>query len=109
MQNLVDGDFASNNGGWQWSSSTGTDSQPYFRVFNPLLQSEKFDSNGKYIRRWVPELAQVSTAHIHNPSVHLSSIQLEKIGYSKPIVDHAKARIAALTVFKKAFQKDQSE
>lgn len=60
MENLIDGDLGSNNGGWQWSASTGTDSQPYFRVFNPLAQSTKSDISGDYIRHFVPELASLS-------------------------------------------------
>jgi deoxyribodipyrimidine photo-lyase len=59
MENLIDGDLASNNGGWQWSASTGTDPQPYFRVFNPYLQSEKADPTGDYIREFVPELSKL--------------------------------------------------
>ena len=67
MQNLLDGDLAANNGGWQWTAGTGTDAAPYFRVFNPVLQSAKFDPQGEYIRRWVPELRDVETKHIHAP------------------------------------------
>lgn len=57
MRHLIDGDLAANNGGWQWSSSTGTDSAPYFRIFNPLSQSQKFDADGAFIKHWLPELA----------------------------------------------------
>ncbi len=56
MQHLIDGDFSSNNGGWQWSSSTGTDSAPYFRIFNPITQSQNFDPNGEFIKKFIPEL-----------------------------------------------------
>ena len=59
MENLIDGDFASNNGGWQWSASTGTDPQPYFRIFNPYNQSEKADPEGRYIRHYIPELKKL--------------------------------------------------
>ena len=67
MQHLVDGDPAANNGGWQWTAGVGTDAAPYFRVFNPSLQGAKFDPDGEYVRRWVPELAQVPTKYIHEP------------------------------------------
>ena len=67
MRHLVDGDVASNNGGWQWTAATGTDAQPYFRIFNPVLQGRRFDPDGAYVRRWVPELAGVPTARIHEP------------------------------------------
>ena len=63
MRHLVDGDVASNNGGWQWSASTGTDAQPYFRIFNPVSQGRRFDPDGDYVRRWVPELARVPDEH----------------------------------------------
>ena len=66
---LLDFDFASNNGGWQWSSSSGCDAQPYFRIFNPYSQSEKFDSNGDYIRQYCPELSQCNNKDIHNPAL----------------------------------------
>ncbi len=67
MQNLVDGDLANNNGGWQWAAGTGTDAQPYFRIFNPVLQGRKFDPDGAYVRRWVPELAGVPADRVHEP------------------------------------------
>ena len=67
MQNLVDGDLASNNGGWQWAAGTGTDAQPYFRIFNPVLQGARFDPEGTYVKRWVPELAAVPAEKIHVP------------------------------------------
>jgi len=65
MQHLIDGDLASNNGGWQWSSSTGTDASPYFRIFNPQSQSERFDPEGRFIKQWVPELAELNKRDIH--------------------------------------------
>lgn len=72
ITHLIDGDFASNNGGWGFSSSTGVDPQPYFRVFNPWLQSERFDSEGDFIRKWVPELADVegqASTYLHQSKV----------------------------------------
>ncbi|KAK9766020.1 DNA photolyase phr1, variant 2 [Basidiobolus ranarum] len=80
MNNLVDGDFASNNGGWQWAASTGTDSQPYFRIFNPALQSERFDKNGDFIRKWIPELKHIKGKAIHEPFKHLSPSEFKKLG-----------------------------
>jgi deoxyribodipyrimidine photo-lyase len=67
MENLLDGDIAANNGGWQWTAGTGTDAAPYFRIFNPVLQSARFDPNGDYIRKWVPELRALSAKDIHAP------------------------------------------
>jgi len=103
MQHLIDGDFASNNGGWQWSASTGTDSQPYFRVFNPQSQSERFDPSGDFIRKWIPALKDFSNDTIHVPSKKLSTDKLKKIGYCEPMIDHAKARIKAIEAFKKVY------
>jgi deoxyribodipyrimidine photo-lyase len=95
-QYLMDYELASNVGGWQWSASTGTDAQPWFRIFNPFLQSEKFDPDGDYIRRYVPELAHIKGRSIHNPA------PLERSTYPAPIVDHAKAREKTLAMFKSA-------
>jgi len=95
MQNLIDGDFASNNGGWQWSASTGCDSAPYFRIFNPLRQSEKFDPNGDFIRRFVPELASLDKKNIHNPNQQ----QRESTHYPNPVVDYVTARKYAILRF----------
>jgi deoxyribodipyrimidine photo-lyase len=84
MENLLDGDPAANNGGWQWTAGTGTDAAPYFRIFNPVLQSAKFDPNGNYIRKWVPELGKLSAKEIHSPW----NFGIKVAGYpEKPIVD----------------------
>ncbi|KAJ5108209.1 Cryptochrome/DNA photolyase class 1 [Penicillium angulare] len=105
MENLVDGDFASNHGGWGFGSSTGVDPQPYFRIFNPLRQSERFDPDGEYIRHWVPELRDVTGKAIHDPYERGSGAIAEKNGYPRPIVDHAASRERALERYKKALQK----
>lgn len=96
MQQFIDGDLASNNGGWQWSASTGTDPQPYFRIFNPYSQSEKADPTGDYIRTFVPELRGVFGPDIHNPPTKLA----DKLGYPRPLVDHKEARERALRRYK---------
>jgi deoxyribodipyrimidine photo-lyase len=87
MQQLIDGDFAANNGGWQWSASTGADAAPYFRVFNPTRQSERFDSQGDFIRHWVPELKAIAGGAIHDPS----PLERRLYRYPSPIVDHRTA------------------
>ncbi len=101
MRYLVDGDVANNNGGWQWAASTGTDAQPYFRIFNPVLQSKRFDPDGEYIRRWVPELRGVPGSRIHEPHRMTPEEQYAAgciLGedYPVPIVDHALERQVAL-------------
>lgn len=96
--NLIDHDFASNNGGWQWAASTGTDSQPYFRVFNPLLQSQKYDPEGKFIRKWVPELEKVPKKFIHDPSAMPKS-EFAKLKYPARIVEHESSRKRAIDAF----------
>lgn len=93
MRQLVDGDLASNQHGWQWVAGTGTDAAPYFRVFNPVTQSRRFDPSGDYIRRYVAELAEVSADHIHAPWTGPDGIP---DGYPPPIVDHADERAEAL-------------
>ena len=104
MRQLIDGDIASNNGGWQWTAGTGTDAAPYFRIFNPTLQSIKFDPDGRYIRQWVPELASVPNDFIHAPSEMSDLMQLKtgvKIGriYPAPLVDHNSARQITLAAY----------
>ena len=96
MQNLVDGFLASNNGGWQWSASTGTDAAPYFRVFNPVTQSERFDPRGEFIRQWVPELARLDSKRIHEPGRKGGVIPK---GYPRPIVDLKESRKEAIARF----------
>lgn len=103
MQHLIDGDLAANNGGWQWCASTGTDAAPYFRVFNPLNQSEKFDPNGDFIRFWLPELAHLSNKEIHLPkklSTDLFAPEYPK--YPSPIVDLKASRLRAIEAYKLA-------
>jgi len=103
---LADADLANNNGGWQWAAGTGPDAAPFFRIFNPSLQSKKFDPDGAYIRRFVPELARVPAGKIHEPWTMTDSEQREagcRIGtgydYPAPIVDHAREREVALARF----------
>ena len=98
FEHLVDGDPASNNGGWQWAASTGTDAQPYFRIFNPWKQSERWDPKGDYIRRWVAELRDAPVSHLHSPT---SAAQLTS-DYPAPIVDHTNRRPTALMEYRKA-------
>ncbi len=89
-EHLIDLDFSCNNGGWQWSASTGCDAQPYFRIFSPYLQSAKFDTEGDYIRKYVPELSAFSAKDIHKPA------DLKNIDYPQPIVEHQEQKIEAL-------------
>jgi deoxyribodipyrimidine photo-lyase len=100
-QHLIDFDLAANNGGWQWASSSGCDAQPYFRIFNPISQSEKFDPQGKFIRRYLPHLAALPNDAIHAPwlakplVLEAANVTLGK-AYPLPIVDHANARLKTL-------------
>ncbi len=107
MQHLVDGDPAANNGGWQWTAGTGTDAAPYFRIFNPVLQGRKYDPQGGFVRRWVPELARLPDKFIHQPWEMPLHVQREVgciVGkdYPAPIVDHAWARERALATYARA-------
>jgi len=101
MEKLIDGDFASNSGGWGFSASCGVDPQPYFRIFNPLLQSEKFDEQGDYIRKWVPELREVMGKAIHDPYSRGAEAIARKNGYPRPIVEHKMARERCLERYKR--------
>lgn len=105
MEKLIDGDFASNHGGWGFGSSTGVDPQPYFRIFNPLRQSERFDPDGEYIRHWLPELRDVKGNAIHEPYARGAGDIARKNGYPEPIVNHSASRGKALERFKKALQR----
>ena len=105
MQQLIDGDPAANNGGWQWSAGTGTDAAPYFRIFNPISQGIKFDPAGAYVRQWVPELARAPDKFIHEPWKMPYREQVNaryKIGkdYPLPVVDHKEARQRTLAAYK---------
>ncbi|WP_232305504.1 cryptochrome/photolyase family protein [Gilvimarinus polysaccharolyticus] len=93
MEQLIDADFCSNNGGWQWSASTGTDAAPYFRIMNPQSQSERFDADGDFIRRFVPELKSVIGKKIHNPAGSVEN-------YPAPMVDLKESRATTIAMFK---------
>lgn len=99
MQNLIDGDLAANNGGWQWAASTGTDAVPYFRIFNPVSQSLRFDPYGEFIKHYCPELAHLDTKYLHQPWL-LDNAAANRLAYPKPIVDLTMARARALSAFK---------
>ncbi|SNY50733.1 deoxyribodipyrimidine photo-lyase type I [Arsukibacterium tuosuense] len=102
MSKLIDGEFAANNGGWQWAASTGTDAAPYFRIFNPVTQSERFDPQGKFIRQFMPELAQSDNKEIHWP--HKKSTPSN---YWPAIVDHNEARKITLALFTEVKKSDE--
>ena len=98
MQHLIDGDFAANNGGWQWSASSGTDAVPYFRVFNPVRQSQRFDAQGEFIARWVPALRELDNKTVHEPWKQ----PLLAPDYPPPVVPHAGVRERVTEAFKAA-------
>ena len=107
MRQLVDGDLAANNGGWQWTAGVGTDAAPYFRIFNPFLQGKKFDPEGMFVRKWVPELANVPQKFIHEPWKMPIEIQKQTnciVGqhYPFPVIDHFQARDITLDAYKRA-------
>jgi deoxyribodipyrimidine photo-lyase len=97
MRYLTDGDHANNDAGWQWSAGCGCDAQPYFRIFNPVTQGQKFDPGGGYVRRWLPELAHLPARYIHQPwqappaVLEQAAVVLGR-NYPHPIIDHAHAR-----------------
>ena len=100
MQKLIDGDLAANNGGWQWSASTGTDSVPYFRIFNPFSQSKRFDVDGKFIKKMCPELEPVAAKELHDPAKLSNAISQQGIDYPDFVVDYKAGRERALKSFK---------
>lgn len=108
MRQLTDGDEANNNAGWQWAAGCGCDAQPYFRIFNPVRQGEKFDPDGAYVRRWVPELERLPTRYVHQPWSAPPAV-LEQAGvrlgvdYPPPIVEHAAARARFLDTARRHF------
>jgi len=99
MQHLIDGDLAANNGGWQWSASTGTDAAPYFRIFNPILQSQKFDPKGEFIRQFCPELKDLNDRDIHEPYRYAPAVA-KKNGYPLPLLPLRQHRLEVLEAFK---------
>jgi deoxyribodipyrimidine photo-lyase len=100
ISHLIDGDLAANNGGWQWSASTGTDAAPYFRIFNPVRQSERFDEEGKFILQYCPELKGFDKRTIHNPYAKLPE-QAAKQGYPRPIIDLRANRERVIAAYRK--------
>ena len=114
MQQLLDGDQAANNGGWQWAAGTGTDAQPYFRIFNPVSQGEKFDSDGAYVKHWCPELKQVPPRWVHKPW-ELSANEQAAVhcvlgrDYPERIVEHGAQRAKALMLYKKVVAKGNEQ
>lgn len=102
MRHLIDGQFAANNGGWQWSASTGTDAAPYFRIFNPVTQSQRFDPDGQFIRYYVPELTSLDKKAIHCPPDKVREV----LGYPKAIVDLKNSRVRAIDAFKSVLNQD---
>ncbi|MES1965420.1 deoxyribodipyrimidine photo-lyase [Psychrobacter sp. AH5] len=105
MQQLIDGDFASNNGGWQWSASVGTDSAPYFRIMNPFSQGKSHDAKGEFIKTWLPELKDIPASTLHSEDKMRKAVkkggQFAKIDYPAPMVEHKEARQLAIAEFKK--------
>lgn len=101
---LVDADLANNTFGWQWVAGCGADASPYFRIFNPVTQAKRFDADGVYVRRWVPEIARLPTKYLHAPWTAPDDVLLDAgirlgVDYPRPIVDHAQARERALQAF----------
>lgn len=103
MQQLIDGDFPANNGGWQWSASTGCDGQPYFRIFNPVSQGKKFDADGEFIKHWLPELTSVPAKFVHEPWKWPG---VKSLSYPAPVVDHNEERKLTLELYKLAKDTD---
>jgi deoxyribodipyrimidine photo-lyase len=104
MRHLVDGDVANNRGGWQWTAGVGADPQPWFRIFNPVLQGRRFDGDGAWVRRWVPELRDVPDRYVHEPWAMPDEVQADvrvRIGetYPQPVIGLQEGRDRALAAF----------
>ena len=105
-QMLTDYDPAVNNGNWQWIASTGTDPKPYFqRLFNPMLQSQKFDADAIYIKKWLPQLKDIPAKELHDWSKHYEKYNLQDIEYVKPIVEYKDARKASVEMYRAVLSK----
>ena len=104
MQRLIDGDFASNNGGWQWSASVGTDAAPYFRIMNPFSQAKTHDKEAIFIKTWLPELKAVKPSILHDEAKLRQALsakgELANVDYPQPMVEHKQARLYAIGQFK---------
>ena len=100
METLIDGDLAANNGGWQWSASTGTDAVPYFRIFNPFSQSKRFDKEGEFIKKMCPELKPIPATQLHDPKKLTAAIEEHGVDYPSMVVDYKEGRERALAAFK---------
>jgi deoxyribodipyrimidine photo-lyase len=107
MSQLIDGDLASNNGGWQWAASTGCDAQPWFRIFNPTTQGQKFDRDGAFVRHWLPALDAVPGSALHVPW-EWADKQGMVLDYPRPLVDHKQARETTLAAYQAARNKESS-
>lgn len=105
LKNLLDADLPNNNGGWQWSSSVGADAQPYFRIFNPESQSQRFDQAGTFIKNEIPALEKLDTKSIHAPYKKYTDEQLQKMGYCAPIIDLSLTRTLAIKLYKESQSK----
>ena len=114
MDQLIDGDPAANNGGWQWASGVGTDAAPYFRIFNPVTQGERFDPQGHFVRRWVPELTAVPDRYIHAPwtmpplTASLCGVEIGR-DYPAPIVDRAVVRDRTIAAYQAAKEQARAQ
>lgn len=108
-QKLVDYDASQNNGNWQWSAGCGADAQPYFRIFNPKLQSEKYDKDGDYIKMWVPELKDVAAKHLHDWDGNYTKYKGKGIDYPDPIVFHDIQKKKCLKLYKKGLYGEEFE
>ena len=101
-QKLVDYDVLVNQGNWQWTSGSGADSQPFFRVFNPSLQSEKYDEDALYIKKWLPQLKDIEPKHLHFWEDFYKEYDLNKINYYKPIVNYAESKKKGIKMYRSA-------